>query len=164
MVAKVEEVQDSEEEEINAQHLLVAFQGSAANVEGARTKEEARAFIEDLKGKATPENFAILVQDNSDEPGASETSGDLGYFTEGAMVPEFEEAVFAQETGTISDVVETAFGFHLIYKKDSRLKKNIRLRIIEINRTVETDIVPLPEPWKSTEFNRKTVGISRRGI
>lgn len=156
MVVKVEEVQDTGEDEVHARHLLIAYKGSAANTATQRTKEEARAFIEELKKKATPDNFEILVQDNSDEPGASETGGDLGYFTRGSgLVPEFEEAVFAQKTGTISDVVETAFGFHLIQKIDERPKKNIRLRIIEIKKTTESDIVPPPEAWKNTQLTGK---------
>lgn len=150
-IVKVEEVQETDEEEVSARHLLIGFEGSA--LEGAtRTKEEARALIEELRAKADPSNFEILTQDNSEEPGADESGGDLGYFPKGVMVPEFEEAVFAQETGTISEPVETAFGFHLIHKMDQRNKKNIRLRVIEINKTLESDIVPPPEPWKNTEL------------
>jgi protein-export membrane protein SecD len=155
MVVKVEESEGTGEEEVRAGHLLVAYEGSTAGTLGARSKEDARAFIEELKTTATPDNFESLARANSDEPGAAENGGDLGYFTKGTNVPEFDEAVFAQETGTISDVVETVYGFHLIYKQDAREKKNIRLRIIEIAKTIESDIVPPPEPWKNTELTGK---------
>ncbi len=152
-VVKVESVEETGETEIHARHLLIGYEGSA--LEGAtRSKEEALALIEELKAKATPASFEILVQDNSEEPGADETGGDLGYFSKGIMVPEFEEVVFPQETGTISDVVETAFGYHLIQKIDEREKKNIGLRIIEINKTQETDIVP-QDLWQNTELTGK---------
>ena len=152
-VVKVENVESSGDIEIHARHLLIGFAGSA--LEGAtRSKEEARALIEELRAKATSENFEILVQDNSEEPSADEMGGDLGYFGKGIMIPEFEEVVFAQDTGTISDVVETAFGYHLIQKIDEREKKNIRLRIIEINKTVETDIVP-QDIWRNTQLTGK---------
>ncbi len=45
--------------------------------------------------------------------------GDLGFFGQGQMVPEFEQAVFAMEVGDMSAPVQTQFGFHLIKKTDA---------------------------------------------
>lgn len=152
-VVKVEEVEETDETEIEARHILIGYADSG--LPGVtRSKEEARELAEELRAKATPENFQILAQDNSDEPGADINGGDLGYFSKGVMVPEFEEAVFAQENETISGIVESQFGFHIIHKTDERAKKNIRLRLIEINKTLEEDIVP-NEPWKGTQLTGK---------
>jgi peptidyl-prolyl cis-trans isomerase C len=56
-----------------------------------------------------------LAKEKSIEPGAKESGGDLGTFTKGRMVPEFETAAFAQKVGTFSTApVKTEFGYHVI--------------------------------------------------
>lgn len=147
VVARVEEIRDTKE--ILAKHLLISYQGAQGGF-STFTKEEARAKIEVLKEQATPENFEELVKQNSQEPGAIESGGDLGWFGPGAMVQSFEDAALAQDAGTISDIVETEFGFHLIWKQDERTVKDARVSAIEIRKTIAGDIVPPPDLWKST--------------
>jgi protein-export membrane protein SecD len=147
VVTRVEEIKDTKE--ILAKHLLISYQGAQGGF-STFTKEEARAKIEALKEQATPENFEELVKQNSQEPGAIESGGDLGWFGPGAMVQSFEDAAFAQESGMISDIVETEFGFHLIWKQDERTVKDARVSAIEIRKTIADDIVPPADLWKST--------------
>lgn len=73
--------------------------------------EEVRARLE--RGEA----FEDLARQYSDDPSGA-NGGDLGTFARGAMVPEFEEAVFALNPGETSGVVTTRFGFHLIQAVD----------------------------------------------
>lgn len=56
-----------------------------------------------------------------------EQGGDLGYFTRGKMVPEFEDAAFDMEAGQVSSPVKTQFGYHLIkvYDKTSGSVKSL---------------------------------------
>ncbi len=68
-------------------------------------------------------NFASLAAKYSDDEGTAWKGGDLGYFTTGMMLPEFEKAVFALKPGEVSDVVRTDFGYHIIQLEDSRLRK-----------------------------------------
>ena len=81
---------------------------------------DAEKKIKELKATidATPEaeksaKFAELAKANSDCPSGSK-GGDLGFFTHGQMVPEFDKAAFELPVGKVSDVVKTSFGYHLI--------------------------------------------------
>ncbi len=93
------------EEEISARHILV------------ETEEAAKALIAELDGGA---DFAELAKANSTGPSAA-NGGDLGYFTKGRMVPEFEAAAFALEQGAYAkEPVQTQFGWHVIKVEDRR--------------------------------------------
>ncbi len=93
------------QEEVRARHILV------------KTEDEAKAIVAELdKGK----DFIELAKEKSTDPNKSE-GGDLGYFTKGRMVPEFEQAAFAMDKGTYSKTpVKTQFGFHVIKVEDKR--------------------------------------------
>ena len=57
----------------------------------------------------------------STDPGSAGKGGDLGYFTKGQMVPEFEAAAFALRTGQITEEpVKTQYGWHVIKVEDRR--------------------------------------------
>jgi protein-export membrane protein SecD len=145
---------NADEKEAKASHLLICYK----DVEGCinnLTKDEAYKKIQDLKEQATPANFSSLVKANSTEPGAAQLGGELGWFGIGAMVEPFEKAVFAQTKGTISDIVETQFGYHLIYKQDERPVYEYRVARILIKTKTKEDITgPTPE-WKNTELTGK---------
>ena len=107
-------------EKIHARHILVQWKG--AGVPGrlsteSRTKEQARARIEEVLAKARQEgaDFAALAKEYSDGPSAP-SGGDLGGFTKDQMVGPFAEAAAALKPGEVSDVVETVFGFHVIQR------------------------------------------------
>lgn len=98
-------------EALAARHILVKVDANAT----PEQKEVARKKAEAIRAEATPANFAKLAA-KSDEPGAAERGGDLGLFGKGMMVPEFEKAVLAIKPGEISPVVQTSFGYHVIYR------------------------------------------------
>ncbi|MGH7951371.1 MAG: peptidylprolyl isomerase [Limisphaerales bacterium] len=71
--------------------------------------------IEDiLKRVKAGEDFAKLAAEYSEDPGSKDKGGELPPFSRGQMVPEFEAAAFALQTNQVSDVVTTAYGFHII--------------------------------------------------
>lgn len=75
----------------------------------------ARDKAEELRKRAAAgEDFDKLAKENSDEPGAKDSGGDLGWFGKGRMVKPFEEAAFKLKDNEISEVVESPFGFHVI--------------------------------------------------
>jgi parvulin-like peptidyl-prolyl isomerase len=88
-----------EPEQVHARHILV------------ETEEEANNLLLLLKEGLT--DFAELAKEKSIGPSAP-NGGDLGFFTRGQMVKEFEDAAFSLEPGEISGVVQTQFGYHII--------------------------------------------------
>lgn len=105
--------------QVYVRHVLVSFVGTRTEVEGVtRTREEAQALIAQVHDAAAaePARFEEIAAEFSDEPGAAESGGDLGQVTRGQMVPIFERAAFALEVGQVSPVIETAFGYHVIYR------------------------------------------------
>ncbi|MBK0325771.1 peptidylprolyl isomerase [Rhodobacteraceae bacterium F11138] len=92
--------------EYNASHILV------------ETKEEANAIKAKLDEGA---EFAETAKLKSTGPSGPE-GGQLGWFSDGMMVPEFQDAVSAMEPGQVSDPVQTQFGWHVIMLNDSRKK------------------------------------------
>jgi parvulin-like peptidyl-prolyl isomerase len=98
---------------IRASHILISHSG-APRTGATRSKEEAKALAEEIKGKlAAGESFEELAKAYSDCPSAQK-GGDLGFFGKGQMVPPFEKAAFGLEVGDVSDIVETQFGYHII--------------------------------------------------
>ncbi|KWV44597.1 MULTISPECIES: peptidylprolyl isomerase [Rhizobium] len=93
------------QEEVHARHILV------------KTEDEAKDVIKQLDaGKS----FADLAKEKSTDPNKAD-GGDLGYFTKGRMVKEFEEAAFALDKGTYTKTpVKTDFGYHVILVEDKR--------------------------------------------
>lgn len=139
------------EVQVSASHLLICYTG-AEQCDSSKypTKEDAYSKIQELKDQATADNFVTLVKQYSTEPGAADRGGDLGWFKKGDMVPEFENAVFSMQKGQISDIVETDFGYHLIYKKDEKTPKEYELARIFVKTKSKTDFVPIAEEWKDS--------------
>lgn len=142
------------EKEVKASHLLICH-NEVEGCDSGLSKDEAYEKIKALKEQATPENFAQLVEENTTEPGGAERKGDLGWFGKGRMVAPFEDTVFPQEVGTISYVVETQFGYHIIYKEDERTLQEYKVSRIYIQRMTEADIIGEQKEWKNTELTGK---------
>jgi peptidyl-prolyl cis-trans isomerase C len=100
-------------ERVLAQHILVTPDGT----EDA-SKADARRKIDAIRERvASGADFSDEAAAHSMCPSGSE-GGSLGWFSRGMMVPEFDQAVFAMKVGDVSDIVETQFGYHLIFKTD----------------------------------------------
>ncbi|MDP2709069.1 MAG: peptidylprolyl isomerase [bacterium] len=153
---KTDPFTNAEEKEVKASHLLICFDGTPG-CESGLTRDQALDKINRLKAEATPVNFTDLVKQNSTEPGARDTGGDLGWFGPGQMVKPFEDAVFSQAVGTITGPVETQFGFHLIYKQDEKKIEELKARHILIRTKTAEDIIGAQSEWKNTELTGKNL-------
>ena len=102
-------------DEILASHILIMYKGSARST-ASRSKDEARELASELKRQLEAggdfEELARLHSNCS----SSSRGGDLGLFGRGEMVPAFDEAAFSLPVDGMSEVVETEFGFHIIYR------------------------------------------------
>ena len=104
-------------ETVKASHILFMVEPDAAP-DVVKQKEEAAKKA--AERAAAGEDFTKLAKELSEEPGASESGGDLGFFPKDRMVPEFAEAAFAQKVGDISKPVKTQFGWHVIKVTDKK--------------------------------------------
>ena len=96
---------------MKARHILLRLDADAdAEAEAAVLQRIA----EIQKLLADGADFATLAETYSEDPGSAANGGDLGFFSKGMMVPEFEAAAFALEPGSVSEPVKTQFGYHLI--------------------------------------------------
>lgn len=111
-------------ERLKARHIIATpVQQRVMNTTGdnAKNELEARNKIHDLyeKGKPTPQTFGMLAMRFSEDASAPK-NGDLGWFTRGTMVAEFEQVAFNMKPGEISGPVKTPYGWHLIYVEDHK--------------------------------------------
>jgi peptidyl-prolyl cis-trans isomerase D len=95
---------------VHVDHILLMTVGKTpAEVEEIRQKAE-----DVLKQAKKGTNFEELAKKYSEDPGTKDKGGDLGWITQGQTVPEFEKAAFTLPKGSISDLVKTQYGFHII--------------------------------------------------
>ena len=103
-------------EERKASHILI----QAAENDSAAEKA-AMVKIALLKSELdSGADFAKLAKQNSQDTGSAPSGGDLGWVALGDMVKPFEQSLFDMEKGSVSDVVKTQFGYHLIKLDDVR--------------------------------------------
>jgi parvulin-like peptidyl-prolyl isomerase len=92
----------------------------------------ARQKAEDLlKRVRAGEDFAALAKEFSEDPGSRAQGGDLGWFSRGEMVKEFEDAAFALKEGEVSGIVESPFGYHIIKVEEHRRQMNDANNVVE---------------------------------
>ena len=97
-------------ESVHVRHILVA----RAAGDDDKVKTEKKAKAEDLRKQLLAgADFAVIARKSSDCP-SKDSGGDLGVFSHGEMVKQFEDAAFSQEVNAIGPVVETEFGYHII--------------------------------------------------
>jgi peptidyl-prolyl cis-trans isomerase C len=103
-------------EMVRASHILIKVESNATDADKAKARERIVAIQERIK---KGEDFAAIAKEASECPSGA-NGGDLDYFQRGQMVKPFEDVAFSQKPGTVSNVVETQFGYHLIKVTDKK--------------------------------------------
>ncbi|MCC7418113.1 MAG: peptidyl-prolyl cis-trans isomerase [Acidobacteria bacterium] len=101
-------------EQVRASHILLKTDGK----DDAAVKAEAEKIL--AEAKAPNADFAALARKYSEDEGSKANGGDLDYFSQGQMVPEFDQAAFSMQPGQISGLVKTQFGYHIIKVTDRK--------------------------------------------
>jgi parvulin-like peptidyl-prolyl isomerase len=96
---------------VHAAHILIGLPQGATAEQKTEARTRAAAVLKTVKAGG---DFATLARANSSDQGSAQNGGDLGFFPKGQMTPAFEEAAFKLKPGTVSALVETPFGFHII--------------------------------------------------
>jgi peptidyl-prolyl cis-trans isomerase D len=104
-------------EQVRAQHILIRVEQTAPSEQVEAAKNKARDLVAKLRAGA---DFAAMAKEHSADPGSAVNGGDLGFFSRGQMVPEFENAAFGQPVGQVGDPVKSQFGFHIIKTNEKR--------------------------------------------
>ncbi|MBL8143145.1 MAG: peptidylprolyl isomerase [Acidobacteria bacterium] len=95
-------------EQVRASHILLKTEGK----DEAAVRAQAEQVL--AQARAAGADFAALATKYSEDEASKAKGGDLDFFGRGRMVPEFEEAAFSLAPGTMSDLVKTSYGFHII--------------------------------------------------
>ncbi len=112
------EAYERSKEEIKASHILITVDYEAVPQDTLKAYNKIKSVREKaIKG----EDFIELAKKYSEEPGAKERGGELGYFTVFSMVYPFENAAYNTKVGEISDIIRTSFGYHILKVNDRRV-------------------------------------------
>lgn len=125
----------STEPTVKAQHILINQFGS-----DEKNLEEANKIYNELVAGA---DFEKIAKEKSFDKSSGEKGGYLGWFTKGAMVPEFEKGAFDAKVGVVTKPVKTSYGYHII-KVIARTDKKY---------VIEKIINPIEQSASSREAN-----------
>ena len=127
---KVTGVSTGKQMAARASHILIKAEGTTPEAKAA-AKAKAQDILTKIKGGA---DFAALARQFGTD-GTKEQGGDLGWFGQGRMVPEFEKAIFAASApGLLPNVVETSFGYHVIKVTAAPTKQTYQ--VAEVKKTI----------------------------
>lgn len=132
-----------------ASHILFKTEEEGSE---ATARQQAQDILRQLRNGA---DFAELARENSEDVTASR-GGDLGWFPEGRMVQEFEDAVFSRnEAGLIPRLIKTDYGFHIIQVTEAPTNQVYKIATIE--RELYPSDATRDQAYRKSEFFASSV-------
>ena len=129
---KLSEILNEDKSSARAKHILFKWNDQSLNSKSEVRNEANRVLNLIRNGSDFGEMARMYSQD-----GSASNGGDLGWFSEGTMVGPFERAVFSKRSeGLINRIIETDFGFHIIYVTSTKTNK-----IFKVSK-ITKDIIP----------------------
>ena len=134
-----------QKEQVKASHILIKG-----------TTEESKKKADELRKKVNVKNFKSLANKNSEDPGnQKKKGGELGWFSKGRMVPEFENAAFSAKKGSISQPVKTSYGYHIIYVQDK--KQATEAKLADYEKEIAKSFIQKESVEKINAINAKVI-------
>ncbi|MGI6718245.1 MAG: SurA N-terminal domain-containing protein [Bacteroidales bacterium] len=127
---------------LKATHILISY--AQVNPAVTLTKEQAKAKADSILNVVKRDTSVMtkLAVELSDDPSAQANNGNLGWFLDGMMVPEFNEFLVDNKLGSVG-VVETSYGYHVV-KVDGKTSPKAKIKLAEVTR----EFVPSEETYK----------------
>jgi peptidyl-prolyl cis-trans isomerase D len=122
-------------DQARSRHILIKVDQGADPKADAAAKAKAEGILKQILAGG---NFADLAKKNSDDPGSKELGGELGFARQGAMVPEFDNAIFTQKIGD-TKIVKSQFGYHIV-QVEERQAAHVE-SLLEVLPTIEGTLV-----------------------
>ncbi len=147
------------EQRPQASLAFVRIEKGPSEEDVAKAKERIDSVADKLS-RGT--DFGRLARIHSDDSGSAPEGGDLGWFSRGQMVPEFDEAVFDLEAGSISDPFQTEFGWHVVRLEEKRTTEEggDEIRASHILKAIKTSRATLERKY---ETMREIAGATEEG-
>lgn len=139
--------------ETEAQHILVEDRGLARDI-ARQLQNASKSKVDDL--------FATLAKQHSTDPASAEKAGELGFFSPGELVPEFEAGAAALEIGEVSDPVQSQFGWHVIRVTDRRPLELDEVRDQIVNELGGAEEEEAWSSWVRTAYRDADVKVNPR--
>ncbi len=116
----VREAYEHMKEEVKASHILITVPQDAPPED---TLKAYNQMLEIRQKAVGGQDFTALAREYSQDPSAKTNGGDLGYFTALQMVYPFEKAAYQTPKGSISPLIRTRFGYHILKVTDRRVNR-----------------------------------------
>lgn len=122
---------------VRASHILIEVPQKSNTEAKKSAKLKAESLLIQLRND--PSSFSVLAKKHSNDRSSASNGGDVGYFYQGMMEPNFEKAAFSLKKNEISDVIESEFGYHIICVTD--IKTPHTMEFNEVKRQVNSAVI-----------------------
>ena len=115
-------------EQIRVHHILFKVSEAADPAKVKTVENKASGILARIK---KGEDFEKLARQYSEDPSALK-GGDIGFFAQGDMIKNFEDAAFALKVGEVSNLVRTPLGFHIIRLDERKASQKMPFEEVKV--------------------------------